>query len=446
MTSAITKDAIKALIGSLKHCTHLQELNVSNINLAGIKCLVDSLTNLSDLRVLSLSANNIGSEGIKTLTSSLKIHCPNLSELYLNNNNIREDDISLDCENLSVLNIAHNGICDHRIAGKNVSLCEFNISHNPIRAHNLTSALEHCIHICDLNLSSIELGNSGAEYLAKLLMSFNTVQNLRIDHNNLGPGAREVVKRLKYCTNIRELYVGSNGIDDLIAGTLADILSMYCTKLCVLDISSNSICSNGVNAMAKLFTHCPYLQELNVSGNCIHDDIEKFSQSLKNAVHLHKLDISNNNLGGPGTTLLCDGLIYCKHLVHLCISNNSLSLDGTKVLAEVIGHFPILYVLDLGNNGIKDSGAVTLANALLRNNINSLGKLYMNFNLIKPTGAEALVKALQECPSLVSLDLNYNPIGVKCAESIRATLNCPDLRVANVSSYVHVHSVSTVTS
>lgn len=449
----LTKDTMEALLGSLKYCTRLQKLNISNtnMNITGMKCLVGSMKHLTELRVLSINSNNIGNMGADMLGCSL-VHCPNLSELYLNDNNITSDGTEEltsglgVCHSLRVLHLAHNNISGHKIAHiLKVSrhLQEIDISHNQLHSSatiDVIISLQEYANISHLKLSSIRLNGKD---LVRSLPYLNTVQSFHIDNNDFEAEiVREVVQKLKYCTNLKELYIGSNGIDCTTTRILASTLSQYCTELRVLDVSKNFVCSDGLNALAEVITKCLHLQELVVCNNSINSQIDIFSQSLKDGAQLHRFDISNNNLDGTGTKVLCQGLKHCRSLAYLSLGSNKLGIQGSKSVADTINHFPILYSLDLSRNEIKDTGTAALANALKFNH--NLCKLLINMNCITRVGAIALAEAVLKCSNLFCLDLNHNPIGEDCAKLIRDKLKqCPDIRVANVSSYVHFHSVST---
>ena len=62
-----------------------------------------------------------------------------------------------------------------------------------------------------------------------------------------------------------------------------------CIKLEKLDVSSNCLCNDGVEAIAELFKHCPCLLHLNIGSNYIGSDGAKaLAKALKHCSNFQK--------------------------------------------------------------------------------------------------------------------------------------------------------------
>lgn len=123
--NAITSDGARALSLVLDSNTPLKTLNLkeNQIGDKGVKHLADIILSGKNthLEILNLSKNNIGSDGAKIYANSLMNVTNNISEIFLNDNNIGNIGISplLElCEknqNIKILRLENNGINDDGI-------------------------------------------------------------------------------------------------------------------------------------------------------------------------------------------------------------------------------------------------------------------------------------------------------------------------------------------
>lgn len=440
--NVIMSDGGSAIANSLSYCTHMCVLNISNNKFGdtGISALANSIKNMADLQELFIGFNNIGSDGIQALSSEL-VNCIHLSKLHLNNNKIGDNGagylaVSLQqLQNLQDLNISCNEIQNKGaivIAAalkENKELQELDISNNHIQidgVNAISETISHSSALVKVNVCQCLFGKDCASLIASSLKSCNGIQHLDISCNNVN--AVSFSQAIKHCSSIKDLHLYCNEIDDSCAVILAGAISEHCKLLVVLDLSYNSIGSDGVNALAKVFMYCTCLQQLNISNNQI-QSISGFCKGLMYAGNLRALNISGNDL--EEKTQLASSLSHCKCLSDLNIRNVNLSVADIKALAAV---FSSLHVLDVSCNALGDDGAMALGDALKHNTM--LHTLQVFSNKITETGAEALAKKLQNCILLTTLNIGENIIGTECSKKLQQDLkHCKLLNTSRNNSH-----------
>ena len=135
--------SVNSIAGVLKHCTHLEELNISSNDIGddGACVLASTFCHYAQcLLKLDISCNKIRSYGIISIADALK-HCTHLEELSVSNNDIGDD-----------------GACTIvRSCSRSArSLHKLYMSNNRIWSKGckaIAEALEHCINLRELDLS-----------------------------------------------------------------------------------------------------------------------------------------------------------------------------------------------------------------------------------------------------------------------------------------------------
>ncbi len=305
------------LATSLKSCTNLQTLEISNnsIGSESAVALADGLKSCTNLQTLNINYNSIGPEGAVALADGLK-SCTNLRTLNISYNSVgSEGAVALadglkSCTNLQTLNINYNSI-------------------GPEGAVALADGLKSCTNLRTLNISYNSVGSEGAVALADGLKSCTNLRTLNISYNSVGSeGAVALADGLKSCTNLRTLNISYNSVGSEGAVALADGLKS-CTNLQTLNISRNSIGSEGAVALAGGLKSCTNLRTLNISYNSVGSEgAVALADGLKSCTNLRTLNISYSSVGSEGAVALADGLKSCTNLRTLNISYNSVGSEG----------------------------------------------------------------------------------------------------------------------
>nr|XP_055053434.1 NACHT, LRR and PYD domains-containing protein 12-like [Misgurnus anguillicaudatus] len=164
----------------------------------------------------------------------------------------------------------------------------------------------------------------------------------------------------------------------------------------------------------------------------INEDLVALTSALKsNPSQLRELDLSVNNLGDSGVTLICDVLkeSQCKlEILRLCGCN--ITAEGCVDLTSALRSNPShLRDLDLSKNNLGDSG-VKLISDVLKNPQCKLEKLWLTECIITNEGCAALTSALRSNPShLRDLNLSGNKFGDSGVKLISDVLKNPQCKL-----------------
>ncbi|MEZ4248464.1 MAG: globin domain-containing protein [Polyangiales bacterium] len=226
------------------------------------------------------------------------------------------------------------------------------------------------------------------------------VRSLDLSARGLGD---EEVARLAASPSLRSithLDLSNNEIGNAGLAALAD--SPHLGALEHLDLSHNRFGSTGLEALVTRGA-MRGLRALRAAHNGIG---ARGAEALANArLRLFELDLSGNELSGPGARALADAESLAG-LRTLKLAQAKLGPDGVAALA-VSPHLAHLQALDLALNGIGPSGAAALA---LTTNARGLRRLDLSRNGLGREGLQLLL-ASQHLDDLRELDLSSNALG-----------------------------------
>ena len=381
----------------------------------------------SSLLELDLGNNKICSEGAAALGYGLKC-CSNIQSLNLAENTIREDGAEIlaygleNCVTLQTLNLDKN-----------------RIGYSYSGAAAISAALSSCNKLQVLSITESDIAPEGAKILLSGLKTCSKLEILRFGSNSIGSdGAKALGECLQVWKHLQELNIGKSGIDSDGATELMQGLKNSCS-LQELHLHDNNINTDSLRALSESlkYTQLQYLNLSNIGSPSI-DDIATLSDGLKQCTKLQILDLSSNKLGSPGIKLLAKGLKLFKHLRYLNLSDNNIESDGAKSLAEGLQCCTFLQTLVLNFNRIGSDGATALFAGL--KGCSRLEYLHLRQNYIGSEGANAVAKWIVfTCPSsleiyrkqsnIQALDLAHNNIGVEGTITLaRALKYCTKLQ------------------
>ncbi len=276
-----------------------------------------------------------------------------------------------------------------------------------------------------LVLSECNIGPTGMRSLSDLVLGRQhnriTPIDLSIKSNPIGPGGCKELSKL--CAipgggsalshlHLPQCYIGNKGIQLLSTAASAN----PCIGLKVLDLSENSITSDGASSLAaSLLNSWPTLVELNLSKNELKSEgvasvlgalvsrdgtIQSDPAKERNST-LKILDLSCTSCGieGAKTALLSSGLATLR------LFNNELGSVGFHSIATLLqGGHPSIENLDLGGNNADEVSVVALLNAIAYKTENGpaskLSVLEIGGNMFGAEAQEALEKLTQAWPLL----------------------------------------------
>ena len=316
--------------------------------------------------------------------------------------------------------------------------CVLTIEHTPMTAIDVGAVAFVCA--CSNALKQITLIDVNTDGTVMKVMSssliqphITSIQSLDVSRNSImTEGAETLAKIIQQSTCLETLDVSSNKIGVNGALVLAEALHTN-SSLHVLKVSCNAIGAEGAILLSEGLVHNHTLQELDVSYNEIGvNGARALAEALHTNNSLQVLNVSDNAIGDDGAKALTEALHTNNCLQVLNISCNSIGVDGAKALAEALHTNSSLQKLYVIGNAIGDDGAKALAESLYTNN--SLEVLDISFNAIGVDSAKALAEALHTNNSLQVLDTSFNAIGVDGAKALAEALHASNsLQVLNVS-------------
>ena len=468
----IESDNILELVGLLRFCHCLQQLDIHNNCIGGKIRSVASELGEKKLKSLNLCGCEIGKNGAAALSQYVRLGAVGrqpleksdlspghekfddflLGSLNMNlNNSLGElEDSHSWCHYLVNLNLGSNGIgsagaaalsyglkCCHKLQSLDLSRNSIEADGAAVLAHGLKS----CSELKELVLDNNPLKDEGAAVIITALMCCSKLEVLSCQNiiyitwlqQNLTKSNPEVsltwtlalAQSMKYWDKFRIFNGNYNKID---CCSLVDLAKGFANASMLerLDLGNNNIAAKGMKVLAQSLKG-PNLKELDLKNNSIsHHDMVTFSEVLKNSSSmLLALRMSTNLIGPLGAATISEGLKFCGHLKSLELCGNDIGPNGIQALVKGLSCCIGLCELDLSDNGINAEGAIVLFDAL--KNLPNLELLCLGNNNFGCDGVRALVRwlihAQQVSQRIVDLRIGHNNIGSDGASELAEGLS-----------------------
>ena len=459
-SSNIDKQSANALSLFLSHCTNLQVLDLSSINLQG-----GCIEIVNGLDICNLTECNFRDNGITTdladKIAAFLSHNHKLEKLDLSYNDLKESGIqeillSINVYNLRKLNISNNQITGDLkhiadILTLATNILEFDLSYNKLSSDIIEFFLHKTINLfvnlTILNLSGNDICAGAATALANVLSENAKLKELCLNDTNLHTEEiHEIFSKLGF-PNLIKLFVNHNNITDEAADDIAVFLSK-CNKLEELDLSHNNLKSSG--AMKICRTNLTKLTIFKINNNRI---TVKAADTMGNFISrntkLQVLDLSHNDLQESGCRNIFSALKDMSLLSVLVICDSSIISKAVDDLVAVLLHNSLLQELDLSYNNLSASDTVKVFKAM--KNVSSLETINISHNMITDEAAENIATVLFHNNKLMSLDLSSNYFRcegfVKIFKSLRDIMYLRKLNVScNEINAIAANSIARILS
>ncbi|XP_020376766.2 NACHT, LRR and PYD domains-containing protein 3-like, partial [Rhincodon typus] len=366
-------------------------LSGANIRDSGLKILTDVMQSQDcKLQNVKLDGNNLTHKSCEQLVAALAVN-HRIILLDLSDNNIRDKGFILLCNalegeqcSLQMLSVGGNKLtssCCKDLAtmlGTNKTLVELDLSHNRIGEdglQELSKALknENC-KLQKLGLNSIfafEFGIMGtyedasrAGVICDILKSKNcTLQSLGLAKNSFTENCcAELIKSLKGNQILTELDLGSNNLQNEGMAALCDILTEKGCKIQSLKVANAKLTSDCCARLASVFNTNQTLTELDVSMNELgNDGVTMLLSSLKDSSYkLQKLGLSKTNLTDAWSIDLKATFATLQELAELDLSHNKFTDKSVQSFSEFILSCVKLKTIRLEKNQFSAKGYKTL--------------------------------------------------------------------------------------
>ena len=375
----------KVFMEALKYCGGIQRLDTTEtIGSIDLDIVVKQLKHFKNLQELKLRPYNTTSCIHDTVALARGLsHCFKLKSLDFLDNVIDSDGAKalaeglLGCHDLEVLNLSCNKIGPEGIAA-------------------LGNALKHKSKLKELHLSQNNVSSCAGEILSVNFSS--TLRKLYLSYCCIDlDDAANLAEKLQHYSRLEELYLGGNEFGT--KGTIILANSLRCSTLEVLDLSSNYLQSQGIEALANCLQHCPALRILDLADNRIDErGMGSLTEGLKYC-RLEELRLLSNPIDSSGAIIVAKGLEFYHHLKMLNLSDCQIDSYGVTALASQLQHCRNLKRLFLRDNYITTEGALALASGLKFNL--KLQALDLSVNLIEDYGGKELKKQLHDARDVI---------------------------------------------
>ncbi|XP_048397564.1 NACHT, LRR and PYD domains-containing protein 3-like [Stegostoma tigrinum] len=359
---------IRRLLLTANYFTGIK-LSGANIRDCGVKILTDVMRSQDcKLQNVKLDGNNLTHKSCEHLATALADN-HKIILLDLSDNNIQDKGFILLCKaleaqkcSLQMLSVGGNKLTSAcckdlaKMLGVNNTLVELDLSHNRIGENGLQELSEalknESCKLQKLGLNSIfafEFGimgtyedASGAGIICDILKSKNcTLQSLGLAKNSFTEnGCAELIKSLKGNQILTELDLGSNNVQNEGMAALCDILTEKGCKIQSLKVANAKLTSDCCARLASVFNTNQTLTELDVSMNELgNDGVTMLLSSLKDSrCKLQKLGLSKTNLTDAWSIDLKATFATLQELVELDLSHNKFTDKSVQRFSEFILH------------------------------------------------------------------------------------------------------------
>ena len=203
------------------------------------------------------------------------------------------------------------------------------------------------------NLRTLSIGSNlciSSDVLCEHLKSFTNLEKLDVSFKlgTSGELLASFIEALKCCKQLTELDVSCNNIGILGKRISLDSSFKFGWQLVKLDMSSNNLCSQGMEVLAETLQRCINLQVLNLAKNMISfDGVAALLEVMDSHPYLKELELEGNNIGIDGAADLVKGW---KHKTVLKLGlEKCFDWSHEKYLVEGKRYCPYCHVL-LHNN------------------------------------------------------------------------------------------------
>ena len=397
----VSQQAADDLAAALAKKSYLQTLWLNENYLApSIEVVVNALTEISGLTELNLNGNISGSQTISSKLVGLITKSKSLQGLYLNDLNLKTNGAIKIAESLSSISELkildfQNNIITKEAAEKIASAVSNNIAleqlylggnHLQLGITKIFKALKGISSLKVLDLENNILSGKIAKELAAVITANNSLKRLWLDNNNLGSSITKIVKACNKNSNFQQLCIANNGISVKVAKDIAAIISNNFT-ITYLSISDNNLQSSGFTSICNALKSTPLinplkflhacsvnvtvtaevteavekvvnsnqlLEEISIGDNLFKSSLINIVKSCSKLTNLKLLELTHNCISPQRVTDLASSVSECKSLESLSLGGICLGVIQNIHLNVRILHGHICTVKEKGNRLVND--------------------------------------------------------------------------------------------
>jgi len=346
------KSPSEATISDIRQSTiRSVDLNGNEMRAADLEMLFSSLSNMRTLLTLSICSTNVShgqsklvSEAIRSNLTldrlrfvDIKIASSDISAMFTG----IKDSFSTRSLTVSGVNLGHDGLkaLTSSLRESHNTLTYLDISDDgigPECAHGFANLLKKVSFLITLELHKNKIGDEGARNLAKFLTSNPSLTMLTLNDCNIQQeGASALASAIPACSCLKVLSLADNLIGD--AGIAQLGASFAKSKsLRTLSIARSEIGSEGAKDLSKNLL-LSGITQLNLDGNIISSSGAKaIGKMLRKNKALTSLTMADCGFGDPEAQLIMDGLRKNKKLTELYFDGNGVTVGGLVSFVPVL--------------------------------------------------------------------------------------------------------------
>ena len=313
------------------------------------------------------------------------------------------------------------------------TLRELYLSNNfigPDGARHVAKVLENTKYITEIWLSGNGIFPSGAQALGKALREKRYLEVLALRKNDLGiEGLSELESVLQSSKTIRELDLGCNAIgDEGVRIVTSALKNKQKQQLCSLNLSENSMTSQGCIMVCDLINRCPTLNEIQLQNNQIDNSgAQQLVDAIQNR-NFTKLDIDNNKISGQ----VLSALLVKVPVRKLNLVRNKLSDPQVEPIKQSLVANRDLKILHMSHNNLSDNALGMLAEGLTVNS--GIEEIQFTHNDLSLPNGQTVIRSLKNMPQLEKLSMNSCNMINPCLEALREALTA-NTTLTDISLY-----------
>ncbi|XP_059156102.1 F-actin-uncapping protein LRRC16A-like isoform X2 [Physella acuta] len=432
----LSVEALNELIKVIKRNNVLEEVNLSNTGIKPEFLQKFSLAIISNkdtqLTSLDLSNNILDDKAVNHLLGAIKILPDGLTSFDISKTGVSTKCLNKVGEMLSQSPKIVAGLKSLKLSDNGLKGEDFPMLYNFLAQPNTLSYLDVSNTDCALDTLCDPLLR-GCPNLKTLKASKTTFTHKK---------SREVIVpqswKQFFATTCCLEYVDFSycklppeSIRDLLAG----VSSNKILKELYLDISSNELGSAGASVLNSYIGSVKAIQGLDISNNGFDADLKVLLLELSKNSHIKNLSVGRNfsnikpKFMPEVMTALTSLLQDDSVLEYLSLSESKLKADATYVI-NALGSNVSLLEIDISGNAIGDLGARMLAKALLINT--KLQKVVWDKNNISAQGFEDVAEALRRNMTLKKMPFPVNDAAI----SLRLYPEKTEIALQKIEAYL----------
>ena len=319
---------------------------------------------------------------------------------------------------------------------------EFNIKNSGIGSA-ISLFVNPCINLkknnlIKINVSGNQFNQKDLKYLGIIIsLNSSTLSFLDLSYTNLDDGNCKILfTALKKCKNISLLNLTNNSIGSEGLSYLEKFF-LNTEKLTTLMLRHNLIGTQGLiyltgylNLNKKI-----KLRTLDISYNGIHiDGVQTITDFIVKYKKLISLYMGGNYIKAEGINILSNGLLNSQNcqLSYLFLENNNLnSKKAIECIANIISKHPFITLVELKTNEFFDEYGSKLFELL--NPESPLLSLDLSNNNIGEKTLDSMYDYLKQNKNLKRIILNDNLFNEECCKVIKDILKDSNINIKNLS-------------